>query len=1857
MAIAQSYISTLLNPGQNPNQSQEQLFDPSFNAPSYMRVADIYDRVNKNTGRMDAESSILTDIPMFIASSLISGGAQLYNILPSLGNLLGGEFELAGIDEVFQAIDDDLLKYYQGHQSSVDMVGFVLSSLVPGMAGIKGIRLLQSAGVVRLEAAMKSGRIGETVGKALGLLSPSREKHLAAAIKDLTSASGTTFSLTQRNLMLSIGAGFGQNLIEAAAFEIAVATTLHNSPILEGQDVGDFASHVIWGGLVFGAIGGVIDATRGVFKVRRAISGSAKDANPWTSWVEPATATPAEDKVAMYWAQAHDAPPIPTNLSKDRTSFLTTSTEKRKEELLTRVRENLSTLANGDQRLATQMFNTMRLAKPDDALKNIYGLMSVSKLADPMRAAKKLEAAHKRIAEGKSRLTGPGGKGPGDDEIINSIRVAYGKVHGENAGNFTIDKPVTVTLADTLTKHDVIEVTSTGVKVIRKKKNKKTGNVVVSVIKDIKFSTELRDHWSPMAATVEEANARHMWAQNISDLTSLFKKPKTKKGQPESVPIIEINASDIPLLERLYKDFDPNQPHIIHGEQGSRQGFASSDELLEFIVKQKELWANKLNKEYNQGIFLGSKEAVETKLRFLTGINFGVMSADDIALRFPEKLRMGKPLPNAFHLQISKGKTEIQLNEDTLLTVPLHELISTLKHEEGHKIFKVLLSIGGLPIKEGKAILREAKIASKKRRPNAWGTGKPRTKEEKEYRQYLNLEHELMADIFAYFSIYSDRLAAEAPAFAAAFGHLLNPIPKSVVDRYFARATQLTQEEIGSMVNMRVSRLSGVHSNQPTRDIFAMQSYAEEYTTSLVDAGLRDIKEGVIDLAREPTYMKMAYDISVVRDLDGNIIRGEALIRMHQKEYIANTDRAVALVLPKDFQRLLEIEEKHIDLANPLGAGPGFTGAASANPGSLASMVEYLGQVTTNVVKRFKDEARDTLTPSLTKLAQNKKAYLEWSVLNANIRSYEDHYVLNELGDALIPTVIAKFNKAIAEGKNPQPYILRSSKSPIEIPLVNEEVRELAKLHIEVNGETVEGARILNTAQGTQYRVDAKEFYPIPVDPRDYKFFAHVKDNSIAGSGETRTIFANSKEELGIMISSLKDEPSLVIRTKGEIEKYFKSIGEFDVDNVLSQTYLDSTLKRKGVSSPYFVTTDSAKITSDFLSWHLASKAQLVRGAIKVKYDKQFAELHTKGDAFTNLGTSKTGMASLVKHPEDIVENPYASYERTALGLRNTTEYPWWTNANRQVDAKLSEMYNKLTSTLEAAKTPAELSELNTILAEYGYKGARYTEEMALVVNHTAPRGALSGFVSKANGILATIVLRLDTLNAVNNTVGAQVLLGTEVRQIIRAIKSGDENAVGELTRLMEIKVPGTGDLIASPTKLIARAIRAFGSSDKAKMEFFKDNGYMTTISQQYKATLDQLTLTGKESVKQLDDKIGNAMSIVRKAADKGEVWTGNRLAEEFNRFVAAHVMKDITDIAVKHGMLTEKQSLAYINTFVNRTQGNYLASQRPMLFQGPIGQAIGLFPTYQFNLMQQLLRHVGEGVGKDSMTLLGLQGTIYGLNGLPGFNAINTHLIGTASGNQQHRDLYDVAYGIAGKEAGDWIMYGIASNMLLHPDLKINLYVRGDINPRHLTLVPTDPASVPIVQATAKFFKNLKTVTQKLSAGGDVWSTILQGIEHNGISRPLAGLAQTLEAFANDEGQSYSTSKRGNVIAANDFLSLTNMARMIGGKPLDEAIAIDSAFRFKTYAIKDSELRNVLGAAIKSSLIAGRSPTPEMIENFTQRYAELGGSQTEYNQWVLQLYKTANTSQANKLSQDLNSPFNRSMQKIMGGYELRDFQ
>ncbi len=884
---------------------------------------------------------------------------------------------------------------------------------------------------------------------------------------------------------------------------------------------------------------------------------------------------------------------------------------------------------------------------------------------------------------------------------------------------------------------------------------------------------------------------------------------------------------------------------------------------------------------------------------------------------------------------------------------------------------------------------------------------------------------------------------AKGEVVGAEFDQYLATKKIQIANRLLAKETKkaLTQDEIAAVVNVKSSALAGelvkdASKEFSMKDMLAMQDHAATYTEHLVKQGLRRKEDDIVDIWNIPQHTRITYDTTDFKDINNFVLENMQVIKGQQKLYQESMSKASAEVLGDAYARFEDISSGRIYKgAKPSGAGASYLTSGTHNYGTLAATVENIGRNTANVIETFKEATRGALDPVMHKLANNTEAAIEMSVLDARLRSLDEWYGLNEAGTALEPVKLIRYKQKLAEaqsagGELPVEPRINLAPEDMVIPIKHQETMDAMKVHIERNGKRVRSKATLRSAQGYECNISPDVYYPVPKNPQDYPHFAMVSDSRITSGNHQTTIYATSDEELKGMIDKLRDKPYLKVRTKAEVEEFYGARGLYEYEKTLSDSYLDTELRRAGVSSNFLPATDPQKITRDFIDWHMQQEASLVREAVTTKYNVQFEELKRLGDEYTATASSKFGNINLKKFSGDASRNPYRDYIKTALAVKKTADYQWHSNFAKMVDEKFTSMYNKMTATLNTATSADDLVGIQRAMEEAGYKGAAYDAEMNIFANAAAPKGLLNSTVQMANSLMATVVLRWDPLNAVNNAVSANVLLGAETKAVIRAIGRGDAEATGALAELTRVKVPGTEETIFAPQKLIANAIKKFNRTGE-DFKFYKDNGFMTPVSAQYAEALEDLTYRGaaNESVQTWRARLDKLLPRLKKGGDIGEKLTGNKLAEEFNRFVAADVMKQMTDVARERGLMSAQEQLTYINTFVNRTQGNYLASQRPMMFHGAVGQAVGLFQTYQFNLMQQMLRHVGEGHSKDAMTLLALQGTIHGMNGLPAFNAINTHLIGTASGNTEHKDAYDAVYGLAGKDAGDWLMYGVASN------------------------------------------------------------------------------------------------------------------------------------------------------------------------------------------------------------------------------------
>ena len=1048
---------------------------------------------------------------------------------------------------------------------------------------------------------------------------------------------------------------------------------------------------------------------------------------------------------------------------------------------------------------------------------------------------------------------------------------------------------------------------------------------------------------------------------------------------------------------------------------------------------------------------------------------------------------------------------------------------------------------------------------------------------------------------------------------------------------------KMTTAEIAKRVNVKQSLLEGDQATDVASDWIA-----------------RDYSKPA--LYENPSVAKIAYDVKPMTDQDGFIMDAVAHAKANQIELRKATEIAFATHNGEYVSMLPErIGDKAVYEAYRFGSGGGMFSTMNENYGTIGSIAQQIGSVVNGAKTKLFAKVDDTFNALGYQVLNNQAAKDDLVKAYNLVLGSPEKYILAEDGVLRMK----KVQDAMKAGNGKWPALLDKN-SPLELPIKSAEARAFIKTWIAHNDSQLESAAARLAYQtGSQGQKSLMgTLYIPPPDPKNFNHFALVVDKSVTGTGHVRMIHAATEDALEQLVSKLDQTGYFKVVLKKQSEDFQKAMQDYQYNLGINENTINSGLARKGVSAPHFATTDANKIISEMMDWRKRADVTNFREWIKAKYAPEVESLNQLGRSYDDLAVSKKAYTG--RFGTDSAKNPYHNIVNTMLDVSSKEQYPIWTPLNRLLENSVSRVYAKLTDAMVPGKDGLdEMDRMHKVLSEAGIK-ANFTDPATmLLANHSAPKPVLEEFIRKGNSALSFLMLRADPLNAINNGMGHTVLYGTETRDLVKNIMKGNKEAAGALAQLTQVKVPGQElGSILSPTKLAANAYadyaRYIGGADDAKVmgEFFSKHGWMPTLADQEKSVMNALTLTGKESAGELAKRMSQAKEAIKFIAKPATKF--NQGIEDMNRFVSAHTAKSISDIAVKHGIMTEGEQLSYINTFVNRTNGNYIANQRPMLFQGPLGQAVGLFQTYQFNLMQQLFRYVGEGQNKSAAMLLGLQGTVYGMNGLPAFNAINTHLVGNASGNAAHKDIISQTYDTSGKEAGDWLMYGMASNMFLHPDLKMNLYSRGDINPRQVTIIPTNPADVPIVGAATKFFSSLKTTAARLGAGGDPYSIMLQGIEHAGISRPLAGIAQTLEAFGNPELQAYSTTSKGSLVGANDLMSLTTFARIAGGRPLDEAIANDAVYRIKAYSAAKNQEINTLGAALKSKIQTG-TWTTEDVNAFTSEYMKRGGKQEQFSKFMMRQMKSANVASANKLADDLKNPINQNMQSVMGGMHLQD--
>lgn len=983
----------------------------------------------------------------------------------------------------------------------------------------------------------------------------------------------------------------------------------------------------------------------------------------------------------------------------------------------------------------------------------------------------------------------------------------------------------------------------------------------------------------------------------------------------------------------------------------------------------------------------------------------------------------------------------------------------------------------------------------------------------------------------------------------------------------------------------------------------------------------------------------MIYDQAIKDNLmRGDFPTGQIAYEYRKTVAVQKAQEAAAAVLRDDYERLIDFNGDTLrGKFDATGVGATGVGTSNADYGDLGRLwAQDVGKTVSLISQRRVNSALDRIQPSASALITNPIDGAELAAVLTKVRRSQEP--LSLFNGNLVD--LASKKKMLAALQKGDQAAAGAVNFATQIPL-SERVSTFLQAHHDLHQRQLDDRVTLANAQGTTLHWDRDALYLPPIDTKKVPYFAFVREaeGKAFSTSEVAMITARTPDELQRLASSVGTDFQVIY--KGDTEAYHKALGDYDYTRALNRPTLDPFLRKKGVLGDFLPSLDPKAAVEDFVQYHTRKEQQLTRDAVEVKYAQTFNELNWLSDQSTKVEKSRFGFIGSLTQKS--LSDPFGDYAKTALNISKRSEFTLWHQANEFVDALGTRAYRAVEQAQQSARAgDITWTEGNALMEKMGLGQPFQSQEAFLTAQVGNDRNLIKTAVAKGNMLLSTVGLRLDFANSLLNIVSTPIMLGTELSSIRTAVK-GDSELAGKLTALTTLRDPGTGVPIPSTVKLIANAVKNYWTPEGKELISgrYKDIGAIKDILSQHHAMMDDLSLVPNMVPKKWAEK-------VESWSEKAATFTGNNFAEQFTRFVSADVMRQLSDPLVAAGRMSAKEQDAYISVFVNRVQGNYVASQRPIIFQGTIGAAVGLFQTYQFNLFQQLFRHIENRDARSIAVMGGLQSSIFGLNGLPFFDAINTHLIGQANINEGHTDAYSFAVRAAGPDIANWALYGTASAFPIFTDKMPALYTRGDINPRHVTVIPTSFDQIPAVDAGSRVVGSLLGMAKQIGNGNTAAGTLLFGLEHNGISRPLAGIAQSIQGYTTTGGASL-------ISTSSDFNAIATASRILGAKPMDEAIALNSKFRLDGYRAADKARQEELGTVVRQRIRDG-SLTEEDVNDFQGRYAQLGGRVDGFGAAMQRWTKGATQSVVNTLANSQKTAYGQRMNEIMGGERLEDY-
>lgn len=780
---------------------------------------------------------------------------------------------------------------------------------------------------------------------------------------------------------------------------------------------------------------------------------------------------------------------------------------------------------------------------------------------------------------------------------------------------------------------------------------------------------------------------------------------------------------------------------------------------------------------------------------------------------------------------------------------------------------------------------------------------------------------------------------------------------------------------------------------------------------------------------------------------------------------------------------------------------------------------------------------------------------------------------------------------------------------------LSDEVGEFVGKHIETNKDIVYKKQRLAMANGKEAVYDENVFYTPPRNLAREKYNAFVVPSQAQAGSDPRQymIFGQTEAEFNAKLQQISEKYGSKYRvvTQEDVSQHKRLRGEYEQGNVFDELFFDSEVSRMGKSSELLPNLDieSSGTLDRYREWTIRQEEALFRNGVELKYSKVVESLKRLDKEFGKVG--RTGLAKEYK-PEDSI---WKDTLNTMLATRShgSMAEQMFVRVNDFIGNIGSDVIDNAFNAFRPSRNKLlvndqTMKEFNDQMERAGLQAPTRNAIEAIT---SSPRiknsRTLNEMVRTLSNFTSLGMLRLDWAHSMLQVMSTPILglpVLKEMQQSLRGTAAGQQ-----LENVTSVVNPSTGAKEPSPYKLFAEGTQKFFTDEgKAFLTELRDRNIISDYLIQYLDTLDFSTFNGSHSLQQISAKTDQ----IAQRLSKVSLFTQS---EEMTRFQVAWAAKRIGEI----GGMSQDELWPMISSSVDKVHGVYIGNQRPQLFKGVLGQAVGLYQTYFFNFMQNMMKYYQDGERANLITMAGMQTSLFGVQSWTGFDQLN-QLIGET--NRGNLDLFNVTSADDPNSLASYFMYGLGSHSLGFP---IDFYSRGDLSVRHPTVIPTSPWDFPVVSTMSKAVGNIYN-TGKMAFGDDVplGETLLHGMANNGLNRPLAGLADIMRNRV--------TSANGQVMwdDTNFLGDTTNQAeevywggifsRIIGAKPLNESITANAFYRDAAYKANYRNELTSLGSKIQLNIADGNVGMGTY-RDFLKDYERIGGEPQEFNAyWMRQL-------------------------------------